>query len=47
MMQQDFDLAKQLVKSISSMHRHLMDNLLNYQTLQSRELWQQLTQYQS
>ena len=46
MMQQDFDLAKQLVNSISAMHRHLMDNLLNYQTLQSRELWQQLTQYQ-
>ena len=46
MMQQNFDLAKQLVNSISVMHRHLMDNLLNYQTLQSRELWQQLTQYQ-
>lgn len=46
MMQQNFDLAKQLVNSISAMHRHLMDNLLNYQTLQSRELWQQLTQYQ-
>ncbi|MDK1670799.1 recombination protein O N-terminal domain-containing protein [Moraxella osloensis] len=46
MMQQDFDLAKQLVNSISAMHRHLIDNLLNYQTLQSRELWQQLTQYQ-
>ena len=46
MMQQDFDLAKQLVNSISAMHRHLMDNLLNYQTLQSRELWQQLTRYQ-
>lgn len=46
LMTDNFDLAKQLVNLISVIHRNLIDNLLNYQTLQSRALWQQLSQYQ-
>ena len=46
LMTDNADLAKQLVNSVGAIHRHLLDSLLNYQTLQSRELWQQLTQYQ-
>lgn len=46
LMTDNVDLAKQLVNSIGVIHRHLMDSLLNYQTLQSRMLWQQLSQYQ-
>ena len=46
MMAQDFAATKQLVNLVGIMHRNLIDSLLNYQTLQSRELWQQLAQYQ-
>lgn len=35
-----------LINTISHVYRTILDNLLNYQTLQSRELWRELTKYQ-
>lgn len=48
----DKDFAKNaseinvLINTVSHVYRTILDNLLNYQTLQSRELWRELTKYQ-
>lgn len=39
------DNTKILLNVISVIYRTILDDLLNYQTLQSRELWRQLTQF--
>lgn len=40
------DDSQALLKSIGGIYRTILDNLLNYQQLQSRELWRQFLQYQ-
>lgn len=40
------EAVKLLLDKVGSIYRNVLDNLLNYQVLQSRELWRQFTQYQ-
>lgn len=43
--QQQPSQAKHLLNQMSHSYRMVIDDLLNYQTLQSRELWRQLNQF--
>lgn len=38
--------AVSLLKPMGRLYRQIVDNLVNYQLLQSRELWQDLKKYQ-
>lgn len=43
---QNPELTQTLLNHMGGVYRTVLDNLLNYQTLQSRELWRQFLQYQ-